>query len=319
MKPDFSPIHPELRQAAKKMPRISFNRNTMRMFRVLEKGALFIPKPLDIDIEDLLIPNSSAQGTLRLRIYRPKIRAAVPQPYLFWIHGGGFIGGTIEQNDAYCADMIRSLGLTVISTSYRTAPEHPFPIPLEDCHTALKWTVAHSALLGTDPDRLAIGGESAGGGLAAALAQLAHDRGEPQPLFQLLVYPMLDDRTCLRSTVQQTEFLVWDEASNHFGWESYLQQPPGNEAVPDYAVPARRMDLSGLPPAWIGVGSIDLFHDEDAAYARALLDCGVSCEFLSVPGAYHGFDLAGSGVNIVREFRQSQYAALRKYLSIIEA
>jgi acetyl esterase/lipase len=202
----------------------------------------------------------------------------------------------------------------VISVDYRLAPRHPFPAALEDSWAALKWASNQAEEIGIDPVRIAIGGSSAGGGLAAALVQLAHDRQEVSPIFQLLVYPMLDDRTVARSDLKYKQFIIWPQESNRFGWESYLGQPCGEDHMPVYAVPARREDLSGLPPAWIGVGSEDLFCDENVAYAHRPTECGVECEFVFVPGAFHGFDAFNPQISIVREFRKSQIAAMKKHL-----
>ncbi|WP_264956480.1 alpha/beta hydrolase, partial [Mycobacterium kiyosense] len=183
-------------------------------------------------------------------------------------------------------------------------PEHPYPAPLEDCYAVLEWLAALPAV---DRDRVAIGGASAGGGLAAALALLARDRGELTPAFQLLVYPMLDDRSS--AAPADPNFRLWDPAANRFGWTSYL----GN-ADPTRAVPARRTDLSGLPPAWIGVGTHDLFHDEDVEYARRLTEAGVPCQLETIPGAFHGFDLVASKAGVSQQFFGMQCDALRPAL-----
>ncbi|MCK7516224.1 MAG: alpha/beta hydrolase [Ignavibacteriales bacterium] len=230
------------------------------------------------------------------------------------MHGGGYVMGRPEQDDGSCAQFVHELDITVVSVDYRCAPKHPFPAALDDCHSALKWVFTHSQELNIDPGRIAIGGNSAGGGLAAALAQLAHDQKEIRPVFQLLVYPMLDDRTVLRTDIDDRNNVTWTHKSNRFGWESYLGQECGAEKAPAYSVPARRADLSGLPPAWIGVGDLDIFHDEVAAYAQRLRECGVACEWEVIPGAFHGFDVFDPKVPIVQGFRKSQIAALKKYL-----
>jgi acetyl esterase/lipase len=185
---------------------------------------------------------------------------------------------------------------------------------VEDSYAALKWVVSHSQDLGVDAERIAIGGESAGGGLAAALVQLAHDRREVKPAFQLLVYPMLDDRTVIRTDVDDSNSVTWNQKSNRFGWESYLGKKCGAGDVPQYAVPARREDLSGLPRAWIGVGTVDVFHDEDMAYAERLKGCGVECEVCEVPGAFHGFDEFAPKAPVSRDFRKYQISALKRSL-----
>lgn len=145
-------------------------------------------------------------------------------------------------------------------------------------------------------------------------AQVAHDRGEVRVAFQLLIYPMLDDASALRANVPHPDLLVWNQASNRFGWESYLGQPCGSATVPPYAVPARRTDLTGLPAAWIGVGTLDLFHDEDVAYAQQLRAHGVACDLVIVPGAFHGFDTFETKLAVVQDFQTSQLEALRRVL-----
>ncbi len=201
-----------------------------------------------------------------------------------------------------------------MSGNYRLAPEHPFPAALDDCYAVLEWVHAHANELGVDVGRLAVGGNSAGGGLAAAVVQLAHDRADIDVAMQLLVYPMLDDRSALKTDLAHPEMMKWTPKNNQFGWESYLQQPAASAEVPAYAVPARRTDLTGLPPAWIGVGSLDLFLEESQTYAQRLEAGGVACELEVVEGAFHGFDVVADGVPVVQTFRASQMAALRRFL-----
>jgi acetyl esterase/lipase len=268
--------------------------------------------PEDILVERVFIGGQDARTKLRLLIYRPKIIPA-PAPVLVWMHGGGYLIGKPEMDHYCCTACARQLGCVVVSVDYRLAPKHPFPAGLDDCYAALKWTVSHCEALHVDPTRIAIGGRSAGGGLAAALAQLAVDRQEIRPIFQLLVYPMLDDRTVLRPEIDDRLNLTWSQKSNRFGWESYLGTACGAVDVPAYAVPARRADLTGLPPAWIGVGSLDIFHDEDVAYAQRLKECGIECEINVVPGAFHGFDVIDTKLPLVQDFLGAQIAALRKY------
>jgi acetyl esterase/lipase len=178
------------------------------------------------------------------------------------------------------------------------------------------WVHTQAERLGVDPARIAIGGASAGAGLAAALAQLAHDRGQVKLVFQLLVYPMLDDRTCTRTDINDQGYLAWNPASNRFGWESYLGMQAGGVDPPLYAVPSRRADLSGLPPAWIGIGTLDMFYDEDVAYAEKLKESGVACELIVVPGAFHGFEMTAPQSRVARAFRDSQIEALRRCLLV---
>jgi acetyl esterase/lipase len=238
-----------------------------------------------------------------VRLHRPP-GLSEPGPALLWIHGGGYVLGRAKQDDALCHRFARTLGITVASVDYRLAPEHPFPVPLDDCYAALTWLAGLPAV---DPARVAIGGASAGGGLTAALALRARDLGEVAPVLQLLVYPMLDDRTVWRSDLDAAGHRLWDQASNRFGWQSYLRTADRNVAVP-----ARHEDLIGLPPAWMGVGTLDLFHDEDLTYAERLNAAGVPCEVEVVAGAFHGFfDLLAPKAQVSQSFFASQCQALQ--------
>jgi acetyl esterase/lipase len=239
-----------------------------------------------------------------VRLHRP-VGVDQPGPALLWLHGGGYIIGTAQQDDALCRRFTRELGITVAAVDYRLAPEHPYPAPLEDCYAALTWLAGLPAV---DPARVAIGGASAGGGLAAALALLAHDRGEVTPALQLLAYPMLDDRS--GSGPDNPKYRLWSPKSNRFGWKAYL-----GTADPKVAVPARRDDLGGLPPAWIGVGTNDLFHDEDVDYAGRLTAAGVPCRVEVVNGAFHGFDQMVPKAGVSQSFFASQCASLRTALA----
>ncbi|CAM5780976.1 Putative esterase LipW OS=Cellulomonas persica OX=76861 GN=CPE01_16020 PE=4 SV=1 [Cellulomonas persica] len=225
---------------------------------------------------------------LELDLYSPTTRPA-PTGALVWMHGGGLVMGTTRHADAWCARVADELGVLVVSVGYRLAPDHPYPAAIDDCHDALTWVHREASGLGVDTARVAIGGDSAGGGLAASLAQRAHDTGLPVRL-QVLVYPMLDDRTVTRVRAERTWAVLWTPPSNRFGWSSYLGHAPGEDETRPYAVPARRPDLAGLAPAWIGVGSLDLFHDEDVAYAERLRAAGVPVDLHVVPGMYHAAD-----------------------------
>ena len=313
MNNQFSKIHPELQQVAKKSPRFSFNTTNTRFIKLLLR---LMPSPKTLDgilVENIFIPGQNDRIKIRLRIYKPKSSSA-PTPVLIWLHGGGYVIGNPEQDDGSCAQFVRELGITVVSVDYRVSPKDPIPARLDDAYAAQKWMVSNSKELSIDAKRIAIGGASAGGGLAAALVQLTHDRQEIKLIFQLLTYPMLDDRTVLRANIDDSNNVTWNQKSNRFGWESYLGMKCGAEDVPVYAVPARRVDLSGLPKAWIGVGTLDIFHDEDAAYAERLKACGIECEIDIVTGAFHGFDVFDPQLPIVQDFRKSQIAALKKYL-----
>lgn len=288
-------FHPELRRAARLVPKQVITPLTLPLMRAASR-MMWRKAPAD-DIEVLTL--SSGVG---VRLHRPA-GVTTPGPALLWIHGGGYVIGDAAQDDVLCRRFASELGATVVSVNYRLAPEHPYPAPVEDCYSALSWLAALPAV---DPSRVAIGGASAGGGLATSLALLARDRAEIPLAAQLLVYPMIDDRTVDRTGLDNPGHRLWNQSSNRFGWRAYL----GN-ADPDVAVPARRDDLSGLPPAWIGVGTLDLFHDEDLAYAERLRAAGVACEVEVVDGAFHGFDGVAPKADVSLSFFRSQCALLR--------
>lgn len=269
--------------------------------------------PEDLLIDDVVIPGPLGAPEVGVRLIRPKTLQG-NAPVLLWLHGGGMVIGSNSQDDATNFAFARTLGITVASVEYRLSPQHKAPAALEDAYAALTWLVAHAEDRGIDPGRIAIGGQSAGGGLAAGLVLLAHDRGEIRPAFQLLVYPMIDDRTVTREDLDSGNVRVWTPRSNRFGWTSYLPQAPGSSGVSPYAAPARREVLTGLPPAWIGVGTLDLFYDEDIAYAANLQAAGVPCELEIVEGAFHGFDALFSNKAVSRTFWRAQAAALRSAL-----
>lgn len=315
MKNKNSEIHPQLRFFAAFKPRLKLNRTSAILINRILPWVIWPRSNRKVAIENIWIEGQDGQPRLRLRIYRPK-NAANPARAMLWLHGGGYVIGTPEIDDRACIEFARSLGLIVVSVDYRLAPQHPFPAALEDAWSALIWMADHSQKLALDPARISIGGASAGGGLAAALAQMACDRGGIQPAFQLLVYPMLDDRTVLWEDIQDKEFLVWPRSSNRFGWESYLGQPCGEDHVPPYAVPARRENLSGLPPAWIGVGTLDMFHNENVDYANRLRGSGVEVDLEEVSCAFHGFDVLRPRSALASVFKEAQMAVLMKYLKL---
>jgi len=209
---------------------------------------------------------------------------------MLWIHGGGLVFGSACQDDRLCSETAGELGITIVSVEYRLAPEAPFPAALDDATAAWDWIGQHGATLGIDPTRVFLAGESAGGGIAASLAQRLHDTAERQPVGQWLFAPMLDDRTASRSELDVIDHPVWNNSANRFGWASYLGVAGGCAVAPEYAVPARRTDLTGLAPVWLCTGDIELFHDEIADYARRLAEAGVLVELEVVEGAAHGFE-----------------------------
>jgi len=222
--------------------------------------------------------------------------------------------GSPEQEDLTVKNMVSAIGCVAVSVDYRLAPETPHPGPVKDCYAVLRWLHSQTDELGVDASRIAIGGASAGGGLAAALGLLARDRAEIPLAFQLLIHPMLDDRTCtLAEDHLYTGEFVWTRDANRFGWRSLLGQEPGLPDVSPYAAPARAEKLEGLPPTFINVGTLDLFLEEDMEYARRLIRAGVPTEFHIYPGVYHGFRMVADA-QVTQTATRDQIAALKRAL-----
>lgn len=248
-----------------------------------------------------------------VRVHRPK-GVAGPLPCLYSIHGGGYIIGSYDMDDAKFDQWCPAFGIVGVSVEYRLAPETPYPGPLDDCYAGLRWTYEHAAELGIDPQKIGITGVSAGGGLCAGLALLARDRGEVPVRFQLLDCPMLDDRQETPSS-QLDRLLIWSKISNTFGWRSYLGSLYGGD-VPAYAAPARALDLSGLPEAYVCVGGADGFRDEDIVYAMRLYDAGVPTELHVYPRAPHGVMLFAD-TEVAQQYRRDQEDWLRRQLAAL--
>jgi len=262
---------------------------------------------------DRTVPGPDGAPDVPVRVYWP-VERATALPCLVWIHGGGMVLGTMAMDDVPMQRVVETVGCVAVSVEYRLAPEHPFPAPLEDCYAAFKWTHAHAAELGIDPSRIAVGGGSAGGGLAAGLVLLARDRGEVPVAFQWLIYPMLDDRNQTPASHAITDVRVWNRRSNLLGWRAYLGTEPGSAGVSPYAAPARATDLSKLPPAFIPVGSQDLFVDEAADYALRLARAGVPVELHVYPGAFHGSELFAPAAALSQRMLADRHQALKRAL-----
>ena len=226
-----------------------------------------------------------------------------------YLHGGGMICGSVDLYEPVVAAYVAASGVPMLAVDYRVAPEHPHPTPVEDCFAALGWLREHAAELGTDPERIAVMGDSGGGGLAAGVALLARDRGTPLAR-QILVYPMLDDRNTTPDP-ELVPFAAWTYDSNRIGWTALLGESTGGGDVPSYAAPAREQDLAGLAPSYIEVGELDIFRDEDIDYARRLAAAGVSVELHVHPGAPHGFDRIAPDSGLVRRAMADRLRVLR--------
>ena len=310
-------VDPELLPALEYFPPFDLTVEMLPQMRAMLaeglKQRLAVASPTDVLVEERVIPGPLGAPDVRVLVFSPPSNTSSQRPGYLHMHGGGYVMGSSDDFRVQSAEIVSQMGCVVVSVEYRLAPETPHPGPVEDCYAALKWFHANAASLGVDPSRIAIGGESAGGGLTAALALLARDRAEVAVAFQLLIYPMLDDRTVTRSEphAYAGEF-VWGAKSNHFGWHSLLGHEPGLEGVSHYAAAARAESLAGLPPTFISVGALDIFLDEDIDYAKRLLAAGVPTELHVYPGAYHGFDVADADVS--KRFRRDALAALKRAL-----
>jgi len=273
------------------------------------------PAPADssVSAQAVSIAGPADSPSLRVLCYRP-LNSPQPLPAVLHIHGGGYVLGSADMMDL----ANRALASDVIfSVDYRLAPETSHPGPIEDCYAALTWLYDNASALQIDRDRIAVKGESAGGGLAAALALLARDRGKLPLAAQHLIYPMIDDRTGTHGSVNAHEFVgefVWTALRNQFGWECLLGATPGGAGISPYAAAARADDLAGLPPCFISVGALDLFLEEDLDYARRLARAGVPVELHVYPGAFHGFDVAPQTARVAKAAARDSRDALRKAL-----
>jgi acetyl esterase/lipase len=258
-----------------------------------------------------LIPGSA--GAPGVRVFVFGVAPGASKPAILHIHGGGYVGLGSGLGLRALQTLAADLDCVVVSVDYRLAPETKFPGSLEDNYAALTWMYTHAKELGIDVNRIAVKGESAGGGHAATLAIAVRDRKEFALCCQVLIYPMLDDRTgSTRPVPPSVGHFIWTPESNSFGWTSLLGIAAGTNYAPANSVPARVANLAGLPSAFIGVGSIDLFASEDLEYARHLLECGVSTECMLVPGAFHGFDLICGKAPLTVEFNRAWKDSLRR-------
>ncbi len=290
-------VDPELFPLLEQWPTLALSDDVLPLLRQARAAARAPVDPSSggVEVAVRTVPGPPGAPDVRVISYHPQSlagEAVGANGCVLHIHGGGYILGDPDSQEPGHRELARRLGCRIVSVDYRLAPETRAPGAVEDCYAVLAWLVANAAELRLDPARIGVAGESAGGGLAAALALLARDRGEYRLAFQHLIYPMIDDRTCVTSSpnVHAGEF-IWTPESNRYGWRSLLGFEPGGEGVSPYAAAARATDLSGLPPTYISVGALDLFVDENLEYARRLIRAGVPTELHVYPGAYHGFEM----------------------------
>lgn len=301
-------IHPSYRRAVRMLPGLPYSRPAWQPFVQWLYRRFFVTPVVDgVTTHDVQF------GPVRLRVYVPD--QGQTGAGMMWIHGGGMIVGTEVQDNTLCSTYARDLGLVVVSVGYRLAPQHPFPAASDDCFAAWQWFLEHAADYGVARERIVIASESGGGSHGASLAHRIHDHGGVQPAGQMLFEPMLDDRTAADPSLAKGYF-VWRWKDNYGGWRAYLGHEPGQPSEPPYAVPARREDLSGLPPTWFGIGTKDLFYAEGMRYVDGLRRAGVEVELVTIEGAPHGFHLLAPDAPGSREFGDRSYRWLRATLAL---
>lgn len=309
-------VDPELRAAAQRVIQMDgdgsqWNDEFLRKMRAGGGAPPSAPRLPDVPVEEIKVPVGAGQPDVTVFVINAKPGSS--RGGILHTHGGGHILGSARSEVTYEQALAKELDCVIVTVEYRLAPDTIYKGSIEDNYAALRWMHGEASRLGLDPDRIVAMGESAGGTHAALLALTARDRRQVKLAGQILIYPMLDDRT--GSSVMPPPYIGavgWSALANRFGWKSFLGMTPGTPNVPAAAVPARRTDLAGLPPAYVAVGGIDLFVNEDVDYARRLIDAGVPTELLVLPGAFHGFDRVAPDTAIARRFTQAKLHAIRK-------
>ena len=307
-------VDPELLPLIQQVPGFQFSRETLPSTRAMMQAMRPpVALPPTVTLTERRVPGPAGAPEVRVLIIQPKA-AGRGRPGILHIHGGGYIMGTPDMTTPTDAAYATQFGAVVVSVDYRLAPETPHPGPVEDCYAGLAWLHANADEIGVDRARIAVTGESAGGGLAAATVLLARDRAQYAVAFQHLVFPMLDDRTVTqRDPSPHLGEFVWTRDANLFGWTSLLGRAPGGADVSPYAAPARASDLARLPPTFLASGALDLFLEENLDYSRRLIRAGVPTELHIYPGAPHGFMMVESA-QVSKQFARDSMAAMQRGL-----
>jgi acetyl esterase/lipase len=312
-------VDPDLRASARIMRFISRpNRSEASLRRpswFLEL-ARRLPGPRGLQVEERWIPRPDG-SRIRIRVYRAARRTA-PGPGILWLHGGGYVMGSPEQDGSTYRRIVEATGGTVVAPAYRLGPEAPYPAALDDAYATLLWLRESAGDLGVREDQIAVAGNSAGGGLAAAVTLLARDRGEVAVAFHMPLYPMIDDR-CTTASARENNAPVWDAVTNRNAWRVYLGPMAGSDDVPAYAAPARATDLTGLPPTFSYVGDLEPLRDEVVGYMERLSAAGVDVAFEVYRGCYHGFDVVAPRAGVSRRALAAQATWLRMAASTYSA
>ncbi|MEK4172762.1 alpha/beta hydrolase [Lysinibacillus sp. FSL L8-0312] len=305
-------VLPELRQAYSQFPG----------FRLQEDLAwsrsLLVQPPLEksklVHTTNCMIPRGDG-GEMLVKIYEPVKRSNDKLPAMLWIHGGGFVMGHPDMDDLLCERFVQTANCVVVSVDYRLAPEHPYPAAIEDCYAGLVWMTAEAPSLGIDVKRVAIAGASGGGGLTAALALMARDKGGPSIIFQMPLYPMLDNRNETPSSYEITDaHATWSRSNNLTAWRMYLGEEKDTNELSPYAVPSRADNLAGLPPTYTCIGQLDLFRDETFDYVTRLAQAGVDVEINLYPGSFHCFEVFVPEAEVSQRASQNYLDAMARAL-----
>ena len=313
-----SRLDQDLAEVRERFPSLGFDLRDLAGSRTILKKLAERARIRDtssIAVEEFAITHPEDSTTLNLKSFRP-LTGSTEKPALLWIHGGGYVMGSAGDTDQTLAQIALETDCTVFSVDYRLAPEHAYPAALDDCFDCLLWLQKHANQLKIDPARIAIGGASAGAGLTAALALRARDDGTQQVLFQLLIYPMLDHRHRTPSSRAIQDPNLWNEQTNRLAWALYLGALTDHDEIPLYASASLAADLTNLPPAFVCVGDLDIFLDEDIDYAQRLLQAGVPTELHVYPGAIHGFDMLAPDAAISQRLRTDVNNALQKAFDV---
>jgi len=309
------PIDPELQPWVAMLPEINLADIVASRDQATELVSQLPPVevPETIQIREVAIPGRDGAPDVRARVYAPTEPSDTLRPGYVQIHGGGFVLGDLDTFEQAPVDIAAGLGAVVVAPDYRLAPEHPFPAGLEDCYATLEWLAANAGELGVDIDRIGVGGESAGGGLAASVALLARDRNGPALRFQLLDIPELDDRLDTPSMIEFVDTPLWNRPAAELSWKYYLSGAPDALGL-QYAAPSRAENLAGLPPAFVSTCEFDPLRDEGLIYAQRLVAAGVRTELHLYPGTFHGSSMV-QGAAITRRMEADKLDALRRALS----
>ncbi len=321
--PTIERVDHELLPAFKASQPLDFEKTGIEPFRNYFASLVDSPDlPNDpaVKVYNVYIENPTSPQSLRLRIYEP-VEKKDNLAGIYWIHGGGFLFGVPEQDEAQSIRFAKEVGAVVVAVDYRLAPEHPYPAALNDCYAGLLWFANNADALGVDKNKIAVAGASAGGGLCAAVTLLARDKGEPKLAFQMPLYPMIDDRFLTPASHEKIDLRVWNNTANRYAWNAYIGDLAGTDKVTEYISPARAKDLSGLPPAYSCVGNLDPFRDDTINYMARLAQAGVPTELHVYPSAYHAFEVIAPTTayskSVVDEYVQVLQKALNSTLPAV--